>query len=117
MGAADRRRGRPPIGTPAERQERQRRLGRERQARRAEREAKGGIVLQLPIDHVLVGLMIEAGAVDSAGSRSRKRLTRAILRIANNALIQTVAAGRKFQPEEEESPNARTYPEDRNGLR
>lgn len=112
-----RRRGRRPIGTAEEREERKRRLGRERQARRKERLPSGGIFLQIPIDHVLVNLLLEAGAVDNVGSRNRKRLTSAVVRILNNALSEAVAAGRKFQPEKEESSNARTHSEDRNGLR
>lgn len=116
--APDRRRGRRPIGTPEERDERRRRLGQRRQQRQKDREARGGIVLPLEVDHVLVGLMLEAGAVDEQGSRNRKRLAAAILRAANNALSEAVAAGRKFQPEKEEPKNARTHPEGhRNGLR
>ncbi|WP_456009428.1 hypothetical protein [Mesorhizobium sp. f-mel] len=90
------RRGRPPIGTPEERLQRQRRLGQQRGARRKEREARGGIILPLEVDHVLVNLMLEAGAVDEAGSRNRKRLARAIIRTAINALSNAVASGRKF---------------------
>jgi hypothetical protein len=116
--SADRRRGRRPTGTPEERIERRRRLGRERQVRRKERLPAGEICLALPVNHVLVGLMLESGAVDDSGSRNRKRLVNAILRILNNALSEAVAAGRKFQPEKEEPTNARTHSEGhRNGLR
>ncbi|WIW51137.1 hypothetical protein LRP31_18770 [Mesorhizobium mediterraneum] len=97
--ASDRRRGRRPIGTPQERVERRRRLNRERQQHRKEREARGGIVLPLEIDHLVVNLMLEAGAIDEAGSRSRKRLGNAALRILINALSEAVAGGRKFEPE------------------
>lgn len=97
-----RRRGRPPVGTFEERAERRRLLGQQRGARRKEREARGGIVLPLEIDHVLVGLMLEAGAVDEPGSRNRKRLASAIIRTAINALSAAVASGRKFSVEQEE---------------
>ncbi|TJW69302.1 MAG: hypothetical protein E5V29_08005 [Mesorhizobium sp.] len=110
-------RGRPPIGSPEERAERRRRLNRERQARQREREDKGGIFLQLPIDHMTVNLMLEAGAVDAAGSRSRKRLSIVALRILNNALVTAVAAGRKFSFEQEEQHARENTKGDRYGLR
>ncbi|RUV09239.1 hypothetical protein EOD00_16160 [Mesorhizobium sp. M7A.T.Ca.TU.009.01.3.1] len=116
MGEADRRRGRPPVGTPAERLERQRKLGRERQDRRKEREATGSIVLQLPIDHVVVSLMLEVGAVDEASSRNRKRLCKAALRILNNALVTAVASGRKFSIEQEEQHARENTEGGRHGL-
>ncbi|TIW20343.1 MAG: hypothetical protein E5V65_08455 [Mesorhizobium sp.] len=92
-------RGRPPVGTPEERLERKRRQGRERYARMKRREETGAILVPVQIDHVLVGLALEAGAVDEAGSRNRNRLARAIVRIATNALITAVASGRKLSSE------------------
>ena len=117
MGAANRHRGRPPTRTPTELLERQRKLGRERQDRRKLREARGAIVLPLEIDHLIVDLMLEAGAVDEVGSRNRKRLASAIIRTAINALSAAVASGRKFHLEKEEQ-HARTHTEGNgNGLR
>ncbi|MER9309792.1 hypothetical protein NKI51_10780 [Mesorhizobium australicum] len=46
--------------------------------------------------------MLETGAVDEVGSRNRKRLGDAILRILNNALVTAVASGRKLSVEQEE---------------
>ena len=109
-------RGRRPIGTPEERDERRRRLGRERQDRLKHRESKGSIVLPLEVDHVTVGWMLEAGAVDEAGSRNRKRLGRIALHILNNALVTAVASGRKFSIEQEEHHARKDTKGDRNGL-
>ncbi|MER9167335.1 hypothetical protein NKI12_08110 [Mesorhizobium australicum] len=95
-------RGRPPIGTPEERLERRRRLGRERQNRLKARQDATSYLADLLINHVTVSLMLETGAVDEVGSRNRKRLGDAILRILNNALVTAVASGRKLSVEQEE---------------
>ncbi|MGX5839753.1 hypothetical protein ACWGTI_03400 [Mesorhizobium sp. ArgA1] len=110
-------RGRPTVGTPEERQERRRRLGRERQDRLKARRDHGGIILPIQIDHVTVGLMMEVGAVDEVGSRSRKRLGNAALRILNNALITAVSAGRRFSQEQEEQHAREIAEGGRHGLR
>ncbi|MDX8454052.1 hypothetical protein RFM98_14920 [Mesorhizobium sp. VK9D] len=92
-------------------------LGRERQERLKARHDHGGIILPIHLDHVTVGLMMEVGAVDEAGSRSRKRLGAAALRILNNALITAVSAGRKLSQEQEEHHARENTEGDRTGLR
>ncbi|ESX98733.1 hypothetical protein X755_15590 [Mesorhizobium sp. LNJC405B00] len=98
---SDSHRGVPMSGTSDDRLGRRRKLGRERQARHKERKELGGIILPIQVDFPLINLMLEAGAVDEAGSRNRKRIGRVIIRIAADALSSAVASGRRVPIDKE----------------
>ncbi|QND66704.1 hypothetical protein HB777_24215 [Mesorhizobium loti] len=60
-----------------------------------DRQPKGEIIVDVPVDHALIDLMLDTGTIDERSSRDRKKLAEVILRLTANALAPSLSARRR----------------------